>query len=252
MPDGERRERPPKSDPEFEGLSDEDCVEYQDVVWELIRWLDANRCGSHAGRLEHVMRAVPPLTEPPSPDPEPEMLALKPVDDVLDEIMIVPPGGLVPTQYKAMRRLRDRAKACVRHRLRKLGDDKAARDLAIEHVAERLQALPKAPEPLAATTLEFQPGAIIYCGHREPLSGKPWQVLKALAEARHKTLTLRVLQSNVWKDSSTGQEAVRSAVKTARAALRRVMKAAGVVGPNDPIPVVDRGDCSTAWRLALL
>jgi len=140
MPDGAP---PPHSESEFEWLSELDCVDLQDAVWELVRWLHTNHCGSPAGRLEQVMRAVPPLTEPPNPDPEPEMLALKPVNDVLDEIMILPPRGLAPTQYKAMRRLRDRAKECIRHRLRKLAGDKADRDRAIVSVTARMHEFPQ-------------------------------------------------------------------------------------------------------------
>jgi hypothetical protein len=237
------------SRPEFEGLSDEDCLDYQDIVWELIRWLDANRCGSHAGRLEQVMRVVPPLSEPPAPDPEPEIVALKSVQDTLDSVMIAPPRGLAPALYKELRRLRDRAKACVRHRLRKLADDKARRDMAIEHVAEKLQALPEPPLPPA--DLEFQPGAIVYRGHREPLSGKPLQILKALAQAPGRTLSLKDIFRIVWGSTVIGEEAVRRHIYTTRKALRKLLQAASVKDPQDPIPAVDRGTDLTAWRLDL-
>jgi hypothetical protein len=101
----------------------------------------------------------------------------------------------------------------------------------------------------AGRGLDFVPGAIIYRGHRERLPGKPWKVLKALAEARDKTLTLSDLQDDIWSESASGQDAVRSAVSTARNAVRKVMQAAGVSGPEDPIPAVDRGTKSTAWQL---
>jgi hypothetical protein len=103
--------------------------------------------------------------------------------------------------------------------------------------------------PGSERALTFVPGAITYRGHRESLSGKPRRVLQALAEAPGRTLTLSDLQADVWRESDSGQEAVRSAVSTARNAVRRVMRAAGVTGPDDPIPLVDRGTGSTAWRL---
>jgi DNA-binding response OmpR family regulator len=177
------------------------------------------------------------------------MLAWKPVQNVLDEIMIVPPGGLATTQYKELRMLRDRAKACARDRLRKLGDNKARRDKAIEHVAERLQALPEPPLPPAM--LEFPRGAIVYRGHRERLSGKPWQVLKALAIAPGQTLSLIDILRTVWGNRVIGEEAVRRHSYTARKALRKALKAAGIKAIEDPIPVVDRGTDQTAWRLDL-
>jgi hypothetical protein len=82
------------SDSDFEGLNFEDLVDYQDTVWEFIRWLYANGCGAQACRLEQAMRKVPPLSEQEATAPEPEMEALKFVGNVLDEIMIVPPRGL--------------------------------------------------------------------------------------------------------------------------------------------------------------
>jgi hypothetical protein len=57
------------------------------------------------------------------------------------------------------------------------------------------------PEPSAAAAacanglLRFEPGAFVYRSHREELSGKPLQVLQALARARGHVLTLVALQS---------------------------------------------------------
>jgi DNA-binding response OmpR family regulator len=107
------------------------------------------------------------------------------------------------------------------------------------------------PDDLGSETLTFAPGKFVYRGHAEPLAGKPLQVLKAISQAPGKTLTLGALQEQVWKDSVTGQETVRSAVSDARQALRRAIKAVNLQGPADPLPLVDRGHGLTAWRLDL-
>jgi hypothetical protein len=99
--------------------------------------------------------------------------------------------------------------------------------------------------------LTFPPGAIVYRGHRQPLTGKPWQVLKAIAEAPDYTLSLDDLLKKVWSDTVIGEEAVRRHVYTARKALRTLMRTAHVKRPDDPIPAVDRGTNRTAWHLAL-
>jgi DNA-binding response OmpR family regulator len=96
------------------------------------------------------------------------------------------------------------------------------------------------------------PGAFVYREHREPLSGKPLEVLQALNEAQGKTLTLAALRDKIWPDCVTGEEAIRSAVAAARKALRRAIKAVGGEGPADPLPLVNRGTNRTAWRLDLL
>ncbi|MCI0464602.1 MAG: hypothetical protein L0Z62_47335 [Gemmataceae bacterium] len=101
------------------------------------------------------------------------------------------------------------------------------------------------------TGLTFLPGAFVYRGHQEPLSGKPLEVLRALHQARAQTLTLTELRNMIWADSVTGDETIRCAVLAARKALRQAMKAVGVQDPADPIPVVDRGTKRTAWRLNL-
>lgn len=97
----------------------------------------------------------------------------------------------------------------------------------------------------------FLPGAFLYRGHRQPLSGKPLEVLKALYEAQGKTLTLAALRDKVWTDSITGEETIRSAVKAVRKAVRQAIEAVGAEGPADPVPAVDRGTNRTAWRLEL-
>ena len=99
--------------------------------------------------------------------------------------------------------------------------------------------------------LKFLPGMFVYRGHEQRLAGKPLEVLRALAAAPGKALTLNALQDKVWPDCDTGQEAVRCAVMAARKALRKAIKAAKIDGPADPLPVVDRGTNRTAWRLDL-
>ncbi len=89
--------------------------------------------------------------------------------------------------------------------------------------------------------LRFLSGAFFYRSHREPLTRKPWQVLKALAEAPDRTLSLRDLLGEVWGNTVIGEEAVRRHVYTARQALRRAMRTAHVTPPDDPIYAVDRG-----------
>jgi len=109
---------------------------------------------------------------------------------------------------------------------------------------------PLTPLP-ADSSLSFLPGAFVYRGHREPLSGKPLEVLQALNEAQGKTLTLAALRDKVWPDCVTGEETIRSAVATARKALRRAIKANGGNDTADPLPAVDRGTNRTAWHLDL-
>src|SRR5262249_16765632 len=106
-------------------------------------------------------------------------------------------------------------------------------------------------ETQTAHGLTFLPGAFLYQGHREPLCGKPLECLKAINEAQGKTLTLAALQDKVWPECQTGAETIRSAVKNARPALHRAITPAGVEGPSDPLPTVDRGKDRTAWRLDL-
>lgn len=99
--------------------------------------------------------------------------------------------------------------------------------------------------------LSFFPGGFCYGECRYRLGGKPLQVLQALAEAVGNTITLDDLNRKIWQGSIVGQETMRSAVKAARRALRNAIQATGADGPEDPIPVVDRGPGRTAWRLDL-
>jgi hypothetical protein len=101
------------------------------------------------------------------------------------------------------------------------------------------------------TGLTFLPGAFAYLGHRQPLNGKPLEVLQALNEAQGKTLTLAALRDKVWTECLVGEETIRSAVGAARKALRSAIKATGGDDSADPLPAVDRGTHRTAWRLAL-
>ena len=64
----------------------------------------------------------------------------------------------------------------------------------------------------------FEPGGFVYNGVRVGLTGKPLLALEALAAARGNALTLRELRARCWgRDSDSGEEAVRSAVKAAEA-----------------------------------
>jgi hypothetical protein len=99
--------------------------------------------------------------------------------------------------------------------------------------------------------LTFSPGTVLYRGGSVSLRGKPWEVLQALAQAPHQTCTANSLLGTIWADTSPEEDTVRSAVSDARKALRKLMKEAGVQGPDDPIPAVDRGTGRLAWRLDL-
>jgi DNA-binding winged helix-turn-helix (wHTH) protein len=99
--------------------------------------------------------------------------------------------------------------------------------------------------------LTFEPGGFIYRGHRQPLKGKPLQVLQAFAEAPGRICTAAALLRAVWPDVAVEEDTLRSAVCDARKALRQVLEAAGVEGPADPIPTVDRGMGRLAWQLDL-
>jgi hypothetical protein len=112
---------------------------------------------------------------------------------------------------------------------------------------------PVAAKAPASCPLTFEPGAFVYRNRRQPLSGKPLQVLEALAKAKGNVLTLAALRDLCWQDDLVGEETIRSAVKEARAALRGVIPASGAEcgSPFDPIAVVDRGVGRTAWRLSL-
>ena len=92
----------------------------------------------------------------------------------------------------------------------------------------------------------FEPGAFFWKGRRRELARKPLAILRALAEARGSVLTLNAILKTVWEDAVVGEESVRSHIKTARAALRKVI---GDNCPADPIPCVERGTGATAWRL---
>jgi hypothetical protein len=249
MSDGVPRPQAIPSESDFLGLDDEDCVDLEEGVAQHVRWLYEHRCLAQARKLKAALKRMPSTPEEAAPPPEPALAALNTLQDVLDYIASSPPRGLKQEEYAELRRLRNPVRADVLHRTKLLTIAKAQRDKAIENAEKRM--LTPGDKFVLQSALQLIPGAIIYRGHRSTLSGKPRQVLKALSEARHRTLTLNDLQSEVWNRSDSGEEAVRSAVKSARAALPKAVKAAGVVGPTDPIPAVDRGLGRTAWRLDL-
>jgi hypothetical protein len=108
-----------------------------------------------------------------------------------------------------------------------------------------------APPPCAGSDLTFLPGAFEYRGYRQRLRGKPLEVLRELWVAPGRTRTASDLLDAIWPDTAVTWDAVRSAVSKARRALREAVRVAGVEGPADPIPNVDRGTHRLAWRLDL-
>jgi DNA-binding response OmpR family regulator len=120
----------------------------------------------------------------------------------------------------------------------------AGRDCPCQQEAAVLK-VPDASAPLA-----FVPGAFLYRGRRFALTATPLAILRALAGAPERTCTERDLKAGIWGDYAIEPATVRSHVRTARKALRLALKAAGLNGPDDPIPVVARGD-DLAWRLDL-
>jgi hypothetical protein len=133
---------------------------------------------------------------------------------------------------------------------------------SMQHAAERQQAAraadrardvpaPDQPAGTADNRLIFLPGGFVYRGQHTALKGRPRQVLEALDRAPAKTGTAAYLMDNIWKDAAVEEDTVRTAVSDARKALRQAMQAAGVDGPGDPLPAVDRGTGRLAWRLNL-
>jgi hypothetical protein len=116
-----------------------------------------------------------------------------------------------------------------------------AQAAAVEHVASPDMAL------------TFEPGRIVYKSHCAKLSGKPWLILRAIAQALCRQRTLGQLMDEFWpKEGNTSIEpvTVNMHISTARQALRNVLRKAGVETAGDPLPAVDRGTL-LAWRLDL-
>jgi hypothetical protein len=114
------------------------------------------------------------------------------------------------------------------------------------------------PSPVASpgndNALMFLPGGFVYRGVEESLKGKSLDVLKALYQATRKTLTLTDLLKEFWSESTAGPETVRNAISDARKAVRSAVKRANQTGPDDPIPLQNkgesrRGESRTAWKL---
>src|SRR5207253_1276709 len=82
----------------------------------------------------------------------------------------------------------------------------------------------KKPQSLGSHGLTFLPGVFICCEHTEDLSGKPLEALQALANATRRTLTLKQLKELVWPGCVVTEDAVRSVISVARAALRRALE----------------------------
>jgi hypothetical protein len=131
----------------------------------------------------------------------------------------------------------------------------AGRDLAIAKIPAGQ--LSPAPPPVASPSkLVLVPGGLLVRGHTVTLAGRPWSVLNALLGARDHTLSLVQLLHQVWEEPidtltvAAGSGKVRTQVGKARAAVRRVYKAAGLADIADPIPCLDQGP-NLAWKLLL-
>jgi len=99
--------------------------------------------------------------------------------------------------------------------------------------------------------LTFSAGEFVYRAHTEQLTGIPLQILKALWEAKDKTLTRDVLRDKIWKDDTyVENNTISSHVSAARDALRKAIMATEGSCAIDPIEKRDRGD-NLAWRIRL-
>jgi DNA-binding response OmpR family regulator len=101
--------------------------------------------------------------------------------------------------------------------------------------------------------LVFLPGAIRYRGCRVPLKGYPWRVLKELAHAPGRTVTINQLTRNVWDDPRTEEQTVQQAISRARKAVRTALRNTHtLLATKDPIPAVSHGGGDIlAWKLVL-
>jgi hypothetical protein len=128
--------------------------------------------------------------------------------------------------------------------------EKAARALLGPGVEDKKN--PPADQP-APRVLEFRPGEIVFRGHAVELKGKPWQILQAIATAPGCVKRADDLLKEIWGDKldSIEQTTLSFHVCTARKALRKVITAAGLQPPDDPLPAVDRGHGLLAWKLEL-
>jgi hypothetical protein len=106
--------------------------------------------------------------------------------------------------------------------------------------------------PVIPGEIELIPGGFIYRGVQMDLSGKPWEVLKALVESRLKRLSSQQLLKTIWWEDSmnASDQNVKDAVSEARTVLQAAMRKAGVRKPKDPLRCVDKGS-NLAWALEL-
>jgi hypothetical protein len=104
------------------------------------------------------------------------------------------------------------------------------------------------PPAQLSPLIQFRPGAFLVRGREwHPLTGKPWQVLRAISESPDLTRTSAWLFAEFWNNSPSSTEVVKDAVSDARSALRRALQ---VNKDFDPLPIVERGK-NRAWRLEL-
>ena len=102
------------------------------------------------------------------------------------------------------------------------------------------------PPRRTSTSWEFQPGEAIYKGTRFDVSGKSWELLKALANS-DKPVSESDLIDAAWEhDSEKDSKTLQNALSSLRCTLRKKLPLSPDV---DPIPIVDT--CKNrAWKLA--
>jgi hypothetical protein len=103
-------------------------------------------------------------------------------------------------------------------------------------------------------TIELTPGGFILGGKFNSLAGRPFQILHAILEARHKAATVdqlrQALRINDESWAFHPEQVIKDAASDLRAALRTAAKKAKVACPPDPLPSTGKG-AELSYRLAL-
>lgn len=95
-----------------------------------------------------------------------------------------------------------------------------------------------------ANGLMFAPGTVSFRGRPVELRGKPWEILNALWSATDHTMTESQIVDMVWRNENRVLgDTVRSHIKTARKALRKLTR------KTNPLPYLDRGNGLLAWKI---
>jgi hypothetical protein len=95
--------------------------------------------------------------------------------------------------------------------------------------------------------LVFEPGRVRYRDRVEDLSGKPWEVVRAIWTAPGHRMRVADILKAVWKDPIINEDTVREHVRKARPILQKLLGNKKL----DPIPCVDRGPDRTAYAIDL-